>query len=263
MATKLHIDNWIAKAEPDFYTMFVKAWIPFNAWYFTEYNTKKDSEALKQIKNTSNKIRNRIEALLQNADNESKTFRFNLAQLHFQLESRRIMNYGTIVSFQNIVLEDYLPSPSTDSDKKGNIYKAIPDKTTGYRAVILAKSGKTLMDKTFNPYDFNKLIIDSQYVALSDAKVQEKIRLCFGNVNPDKPISIISKSRIKSEYILLDADLKIQFKNNTELIAKALIQVLYTLRCLLFHGELDPTEINQSIYEYSFGILKTLIKELR
>lgn len=263
MATKLHIDNWIAKAEPDFYTMFVKVWIPFNAWYFTEYNTKNDSVALKQIKDTRNKIRNRIEALLLNDDNESKAFRFNLAQLHFQLENRRVMNYGSIVSFQNIVIEDYLPSPSTDSDKTGNIYKAIPDKTKGYRAVIVAKSGKTLMDKTFNPYSFNNLIVDSQYVALNDAKVQEKIRLCFANINPEKPISIISKSRIKSEYIMLDSDLKIQFINDTELIAKALIQILYTLRCLLFHGELDPTEINQSIYEYSFGILKTLIKELR
>jgi len=263
MATKLHIDNWIAKAEPDFYTMFIKAWIPFNAWYFTEFDTKIDSVALKQIKDTKNKIRNRIEALLQNDDNESKTFRFNLAQLHIQLESRRIMNYGSIVSFQNIVLEDYLPPASTDNDKKGNIYKAIPNKTTGYRAVIVDKSGKSLLDKTFNPYDFNALITDGQYILLTDAKIQEKIRICFGNINPKKTINIISKSRIKTDFILLDADLKIQFINDTEIIAKSLIQVLYTLRCLLFHGELDPTEINQAIYEYSFGILKTLIKELK
>lgn len=263
MATKLHIDNWIAKAEPDFYTMFVKAWIPFNAWYFTEYNTKKDSVALKEIRNTKNKIRNRIEALLVNEDNESKTFRFNLAQLHVQLESRRIMNYGAIVSFQNIILEDYIPLPSTDTDKKGNIYKAIPDKTTGYRAVIVTKAGKTLMDKTFNPYDFNSLLNENQYISLGDPKIQEKIRICFGNINPANPINIVSKSKIKSEYILLDNDIKVQFINDTELIAKSLIQILYTLRCLLFHGELDPTEINQSIYEYGFNILKTLIKELK
>jgi len=263
MATKLHIDNWIAKAEPDFYTMFVKAWIPFNAWYFTEYNTKKDSVALKQIKETKNKIRNRIEALLKNDDNESKTFRFNLAQLHFQLESRRIMNYDSIVSFQNIVLEDYLPSPASDTDRKGNIYKAIPDKSLGYRAVIVTKGGKTLMDKTFNPYDLNSLINDNQYISLGDPKIQEKIRICYGSINPSNPINIVSKSKLKSEYILLDNDIKVQFVNNTELIAKSLIHILYTLRCLLFHGELDPTEINQGIYEYSFNILKTLIKELK
>ena len=142
-------------------------------------------------------------------------------------------------------------------------YKAIPNKTNGYRAVIIAKSGKTLMDKTFNPYVFKDLISDSQYIALADAKIQEKIRICFGSINPENPINIVSNSKIKSEFILLDSDLKIQFVNDTELIAKALIQILYTLRCLLFHGELDPTDINQGIYEHSFAILKTLIKELR
>lgn len=263
MALKLHIDNWITRAEPDFYTMFIKAWIPFNAWYFTEYSTKKDSIALKEIRNTKNKIRNRIEALLSNEDLDSKTFRFNLSKLHIELESRRIMNYGQIVSFKNILIEDYLPSVATDNDRKGNIYKAIPDKTKGYRAVILDKSSRTLLDKTFNPYDLNALISDAQYIALSDTRIKEKIRLCYAAINPSNPISIISTSNIKSDYILLDTDLKIKMVNDTELIAKSLINILYTLRCLLFHGELDPSETNQPIYENAFHILKALIKELK
>lgn len=263
MAVKLHIDNWITRAEPDFYTMFIKAWIPFNAWYFTEYATKKDSVALNEIKNTKNKIRNRIEVLLTNNDIESKTFRFNLSKLHLELEARSIMNYGSIVSFKNIVMDDYLPDPSTDKDKKGNIYKAIPDKNKGYRAVIIDKVGKTLLDKTFNPYDFKALTVENQYVALSDSKVQEKIRLCFAAIDPLKPISIITTSNIKSDYILLDHDLKVKMINDTELIAKSLIHILYTLRCLLFHGELDPSHTNQPIYENAFHMLKTLIRELK
>lgn len=263
MALKLHIDNWITRAEPDFYTMFIKAWIPFNAWYFNEYSTKKDSVAIKEIKNTKNKIRNRIEALLINNDIESKTFRFNLSKLHIELESRRIMNYGSIVSFQNIVMEDYLPPPATDKDRKGNIYKAIPDKNKGYRAVILDKVGKSLLDKTFNPYDYGALILETQYVALADSKIQEKIRLCFAAIDPLKPISVITASTVKSDYLLLDNDLKIKMVNDTELIAKSLINILYSLRCLLFHGELDPSHTNQAIYENAFYILKTLIKELK
>jgi len=263
MALKLHIDNWITRAEPDYYTMFIKAWIPFNAWYFTEYSTKKDSVALKEIKNTKNKIRNRIEALLTNDDNISKTFRFNLSQLHIELDARRIMNYGTIVSFRSIILEDYTPLPATDTDRKGNVYKAIPDKSKGYKAIILDKSGKTLLDRTFNPYNFDSLITDTQYVALGDSKIQEKVRLCFAKINPESPISIISNSNVKSEYILLDSDLKVKMISDTELIAKSLIQTLYTLRCLLFHGELDPSETNQPIYENAFHILKILIKELK
>src|SRR5690606_4962389 len=146
---------------------------------------------------------------------------------------------------------------------KGNIYKAIPDKSKGYKAIILDKTGKTLMDKTFNPYNYDDFMTDNQYVALGDPKIQEKIRLCFAKINPENPISIITISNIKSEYILLDSESKIKMINDTELIAKALIQTLYTLRCLLFHGELDPSETNQTIYENAFHILKILIKELR
>jgi hypothetical protein len=31
-----NIDHWIRQAEPDYYVFFVKAWIPFNAWYIAE-----------------------------------------------------------------------------------------------------------------------------------------------------------------------------------------------------------------------------------
>ena len=263
MSIKAHIDNWISKAELDFYTMFIKAWIPFNAWYFAEYATKKDSVALDQIKNTKNKVRNRIESLLTNSDTAASNFRFHLSELHLELERRSVMNYGKVVSFKAVVVDGVLPSASTATDKKGNIYKAIPNKSSGYRAVILDKSSKTLLDKTFNPYDFNAFLIDNQYVSLKEERVKAIIRECFAEINPDKPFNFMSKSRIKSDYIELDAVNKVRFINDTELIAKGIIQILYSLRCILFHGELDPTEVNQAIYQHAYHILKPIIKELK
>ncbi len=260
---KAHIDNWINKAEPDYYTMFIKAWIPFNAWYFNEYSTTKDSVALEKVRNTSNKIRNRIVALIQNQDNEAKNFRYNLGQLHFQLESRTIINYGKNVSFEKITLEGFIPQATTDTDRKGNIYKAIPNLTTGYKAIIIDKNNRTIFDKTFNPYSMTNFLLENQYISLPNDGIKEKIRICFANINPEKAISLISKSKIKSEFIVLDADSKIHFINDTETIAKALLQILYTLRCLLFHGTLDPTETNHPIYEHAFNILKPIIKELK
>lgn len=263
MATKIHIDNWISKAEQDYYTMFIKAWIPLNAWYYTEYSTKKDNVAIEQLCSTQNKIRNRIESLLLNNDNISKNFRFYLGQLHFELENRNLLNYGKKVSFKSITIDGNFPQPVTDNDRKGNVYKAIPDKNKGYKAIILDKNGKTLMDRTFNPYDFSTFLLDNQYIALTDNKIKEKIRICYEQINPDNPVNLITLSTIKSDYILLDNEQNIKFKNDTELIAKGLIQILYTLRCLLFHGELDPTEINQSVYEYAYNLLRVIIKELK
>jgi hypothetical protein len=263
MAIKLHIDNWITKAEPDYYTMFIKAWIPFNAWYFTEYTTKQDKVAIEQITNTNNKIRNRIETLLTDNDYQSINFRLNLANLHLHLEKRTLLNYGKSVSFKSIIIDGNFPTPSTDTDNKGNIYKAIPDKTTGYRAVIIDKSGKSLMDKTFNPYDIDTFLLDNQYIKLGNAKIKDKIKVCFRQINPDNPIDLTTTTKIKNDFILLDNQLKVKFKNDTQLIAKSIVQILYTLRCLLFHGELDPTEINQPIYENAYNILREIIKELK
>ncbi|PWK78229.1 hypothetical protein LX99_02069 [Mucilaginibacter oryzae] len=263
MSIKAHIDNWISKADPDYYVMFIKAWIPLNAWYFSEYATTKDSVALEKIKNTKNKVRNRIQALLDNEkDLDSRDFRFRLAQLHEELEKRSITNYGKKISFKSVVIDGVIPAPATDTDKRGTIYKAIPNKNTGYRAVIIDKSSKTLMDKTFNPYDFKAFLTDNQYITL-DAKNKEKIKKCFQLIDPNKGTDFISTSRVKSDYIELDAHAKIRFNNDTELIAKGLVQILYELRCLLFHGLLDPTQINQPIYEHAFFILKHIIKELK
>lgn len=263
MSIKAHIDNWITKAELDYYTMFIKAWIPFNAWYFSEYNTKKDSVALTQIKTTKNKVRNRIETLLLNGDTASKSFKFHLSQLHLQLESRSIMNYGKLVKFTTVSIEGLTPKPATYTDKKGNIYKAIPNKSTGYRAIIVDKSNKTLLDRNFNPYDFDAFLLDTQYLSLKDNNVKANIRQCFANINPDKLSDLVSKSKIKADFIELDNIDKIKFINDTELIAKGIIEILYILRCVLFHGELDPTAINHAIYEHAYHILKPLIQEIK
>ncbi len=237
--------------------------IPFNAWYFTEYNTKKDKEAIDQICTTKNKVRNRIETLLKSEDVISKEFKFHLAHLQKELVDRSILNYGKKVSFAEITLDDYFPSPQTHS-ADNIIYKGIPDKGTGYKMLIISKDGsKTHMDKTFNPYNLSVFLMENQYISLPNKRMKKIAIKIFESINPQKPVSLISSSKTKGEFILLESDLKLKFIKDTELIAKALINILYTLRCLLFHGELDPTETNQTLYKHAFYILKTIINELK
>ncbi len=263
MADRPHINSWVDSSEPDYYTMFIKSWIPFNAWYFSEYDTKKDNVALEKIKTTRNKIRNRIEALLQNDDYESKNFRYHLGQLHLQLENRRIMNYGKIISFKAIKLDAVPEDTVTDTDRSKNVYKAIPNKTTGYRIIVTNETNtNTFFDRTYNPYDIERLKLDNQFISRSTT-MKKKILECFEKINPDRSFNLVSVSRAKVDYIVLDSDPRIHFVRDTELIAKSLISILYTLRCLLFHGELDPTKINLKIYEHAYFLLKPIITELR
>lgn len=173
------------------------------------------------------------------------------------------MNYGKPVSFGSVLIEGYFPKSET-THIKGIVYKAIPHKTNGYRAVVIKKdNSKTYMDKSFNPYKLDVFLLDNQYISLPNSVMRTTMKKLFEAIDPQKPTNLITKTRTKGEFILLDKELNIKFVNDTELIAMAIVQVLYTLRCLLFHGELDPTNINLPVYEYAFSILKPIIKELK
>ena len=261
----MHIKNWLSKATPDYYTMFIKAWIPLNAWYVVEYGTRDDRTAIKKLKSEYNKIKNRIEALLLNDDTEAKDFRFHLAQLHLQLEQRRIQHRDKFISFSSIELEENdSVDPITEVDKSGNVYKATKEDGFYHALIVRDKGkGKSLMDKKFNSYNISDLLSDSQYIGLNDSEIQETIRLCYQMLDPNKTMSLVSKSRLKADKIVLDPNLKIEFVNKPELISKSLIQTIYNLRCTLFHGEIDPTETNHEIFEHSFYILKSIINELK
>jgi len=258
----LHINNWISKAEPDFYTMFIKTWIPFNAWYFAEYNTTSDGEGLRQVKGTSNKIKNRIVSLLRNNDTISLKFRCEIACLHHELVQRTVLNYNRRVSFECIKLDEYFPELKTHHEE-GIIYKIIPHKSDGFKVIVIARDGtRTYMDKTFNPHSMRALLLENQYIALPNENMRLIVRRLFDEVNPEKPFNLVF-SESRQGALLMSQEMNVWFKDDVDLIAKALIQILYELRCLLFHGLLDPSAVNQPIYEYAFNILNTLIKELK
>ena len=97
-----------------------------------------------------------------------------------------------------------------------------------------------------------------------------KIEECLKEIAPQKTISIVLKPKVKGNgfyskpqnCITIDEVKNLYFVNNTDEISKSIIQIIYDLRCKLFHGELDPTNANIGIYEQAFYIQQMLIKEL-
>ena len=50
-ASTENITRWIEQSEIDYFTHFIKAWIPFNAWYNLRYsNLGSDREKINSIK---------------------------------------------------------------------------------------------------------------------------------------------------------------------------------------------------------------------
>ena len=82
------ISKWIDKSEPDFYTLFIKAWIPYNSWYMSNFYDEdaspkrtSDKDIISYIKANSNAYKDKIVTLLRNNDEESETFKLQISRL--------------------------------------------------------------------------------------------------------------------------------------------------------------------------------------
>ena len=80
---------------------------------------------------------------------------------------------------------------------------------------------------------------------------------CFTLINPKRKENLLSNNY---NYIQVGEN---RFKNDVDLLSQAIIQVLYRLRCILFHGEIQPSKDNLSVYEYAYSIMRILIKSLK
>jgi hypothetical protein len=51
-------------------------------------------------------------------------------------------------------------------------------------------------------------------------------------------------------------------ENDIEAVYKGAIELIYQIRCLLFHGELEPTDENHEIVKHAYLIINALMKDL-
>jgi hypothetical protein len=212
--------------------------------------------------NNSSKPRRIIETYLTNTENyDSKKFKSHLAELHYYLESKGLKHKGNKLSFTSLTLTENPQKFAKDVDANGYIYKA-EFKTSFFQALIVEKGGKTILDFKQPKFDVDALRKDNDFIKISDSKIRSKILRCYEEINPDKPINLVSSSKTKGEYIILHSENRANFINDVSTIAKGCINVLYMLRCMLFHGEIEPINANKPVYEHAYYLLRLIIKEL-
>lgn len=259
-----NVKLWMHHAEPDYFMFFIKAWIPFNAWYVNAYPTlnKNDKDIIRALQEESNsKPKKIIQGFIENSTYDSLKFQSYFAELHHQLQRTNITHNDVRLSFENLRLNTNPIIYSPYTDDKFNVYKA--EKTTSYfQAYIQQKGGKVLLDHRKPVFDKETLIRDNDYLRL-ERKVQAHIIRLYENIDPRKPISIISSGGTKKNSIIFKSQHNCKIINDTDTVAKACIKVLYILRCTLFHGEITPSDTNKEIYANAYKILKLIINELK
>ena len=278
MSINTHISKWIEKSQPDFYTMFIKSWIPYNAWYmhnFYDEDAKRtsDKSIIRHIGREANLYKNRIIGLLKGGDDDSLYFKELLWRLHCELENHPIPDYIDKISFSNICIEDNSSQTYSFTFKKhtfkGYFDSGKPKTTPRWKfEVIETKALKTIASVELFKCSLSELLNNANYKSIKSDDIKKGIENCLKEIDPNKKISIINtpvsrkgKLQRPSNSIVVK-DNKLFFRDNIEDVSKAIIQILYELRCKLFHGEIEPTNANSGIYEQAFYIQRMLIKEL-
>lgn len=262
----IKIERWIEKSGIDYYISFIKAWIPFNAWYMTEYydedkNITTDKSILDKIKDEANIFKSKIISLITASGDEAQEFRMHLHHLQKSLEIHPLSK-GSNLSFGCICISQNKTDTFTHKYRT-KTYKGVFDSkkakgTNRFSVEAMRKDGSTIVKIEIPNCKSDTLTSHPDFAKCTDED-KEFLKMCLREVFPKKPISILSSKAKKGLHIYSD----LYMVNDPNIIAKAIITMLYELRCKLFHGELDPTDSNTSTYRHAYHMLLLLINELK
>jgi hypothetical protein len=244
--------------------MFIKAWIPFNAWYVDKYpqHNQNDTKIINELINSNNEIKNYIISLLSKTEDNHELFLYHLSRLHLAIENNKITHRDKTISFKLISFGEHKCEPIEYTDANGyNYVVSQPSITHNFYKALIVKEQRTYLDFKNPQYDIDRLKTFHQYLSLQNNEMKSQIIDLFKEVNPNKVLDLTTKE--KDNFISLSKSKKIKFIDDKDLIAKSLIHILYKIRCMLFHGEIRPTENNSEIYNHSFHILKLIIDKLK
>ena len=256
-------DEWKALADIDYFGMFVKAYIPFNAWLnVTHSQYSKDREKINAIKRENNPFRNRIYVLLETETQEGSNFRNSIGELHSLLENHYIYNQDKRITFSDIILGKNPDNVKEDSFRgigfRVQYGNGGTDKHT--HSLIKSRKGNAIFTKTQEDYNLSELKACPDFEELKE-EYKSHLLYCYEMVVPDLKRNLLSgfNATDPNQYYMMG---QFKFVKDKEYIAQGLIEILYNLRNSLFHGELTPNKEANKIYGAAYKILRELIEAL-
>lgn len=251
-----NVKQWLDRSDVDYFTHFVKAWIPFNAWYRNSYESlEQEREILDQIKTDGNRIRSRFMAKLEGGDPDSEEIRNHIAQLHRRLSADPLKDHrGRRIGFENVSVGR---NPKTKESFLFYNWNYIVERRTAPQKVVCEitnKSGIVVQTVTqIGGWDEEEFLLNPEYLKL-DARKRAPLLNCYRAVNPYLFRSLLAQPTEKNS---LEMD-GYKFVRDAGAIFAGVVDVLYALRNLLFHGELVPDMQTNRTYEPAFHLLRHL-----
>lgn len=257
---------WKERAEIDYIGPFVKAWAAFNAWY---RHASQSSQELKFVKTQPNPVRNRVLPMLRpevrgpNAygDNDAtKRLKQAICDLQISLDAFRFetTRKGVIepVSLRAVCITPKdLQSVKYSRSNHDYVIRRVQG---GRIAVTIASTRTTQVKFSFEQdrYDPDELFQNAGFAALSQAQ-RSTLQTFYIASDPTPKIDLTAG---KYPELMIGT---IPFNCESGELFCGVVEVIYAMRNVLLHGELQPDPQVLACYDPAYRIIMQFLDCIR
>ena len=249
-------EAWLRLSDIDYLGQFVKVWLAFNAWYRSAYSESQDRKIINELKWNSNPIGHALRPFIETQSEDAEQFRSDIGYLHHRLEHYEIQtgkdDAKQRITFRKVFLKDRLPRVEFDNSY-GFSFKVERKHAGGMESTVINKSGNPIFQHAQVKYDLAELAAQQGFVALRSNQ-QNCLRELYEKSAPKEIVDLLSSR----ELPVIKCGSYSFYCNREELFA-AVVEVVYLMRCHLFHGELSPTRQASECYEPAYRIIRRFL----
>jgi hypothetical protein len=261
MATTLgdNLRRWREAAEIDWFSQFIKAWIPFNAWMTNSFGELPDRQLLDRVIAGNNVVFNRIVPMLTPADDrsqEAEEFRFQVSELHRLLQTCRVDGRRGRVSFERVDMGENV-HVNEQQTYRGFVF-TVQRNQPSRGAISLGignRTGQSVFTFIQAVFDRDELEVERTFMALQSWQ-RDRLLHCYEAVRPRLIETALAATGARDVLRYGSTD----FVDDPRKVFKALIDVLYGVRNALFHGSITPTLHHNEIYEPAYHLVMRLVR---
>lgn len=267
---KDNLKRWRDSACIDWFSQFIKAWIPFNAWMTDTFGDVTDRELLDHVKRGSNVVYNRIVPMLtwsqpqasgiegdwQDPSKDAEDFRNRIDQLHRRLQSCVVEGRKGRVSFETVDIGHNGHDDEQIVKWKRTLHVRRDHPVKG-QVTLEISATKTIPAFTYTQpmHDRTALEDEPSFQALK-AEYRTTLLAMHDAVAPRKVISVLAPPGSQDVLRMGTA----YFVQDPGKVFSALVDVTYNLRNALFHGSITPNEQHNEIYEPAYHIVMRFVR---
>ncbi len=267
---KDNLKQWRDSARIDWFSQFIKSWIPFNAWMTDTFGDLRDSDLLDHVKGGSNVVYNRVVPILtwrqaqaqgtqggwQDPSQDAEDFRLRIEQIHRLLQSCVVEGRKGRVSFETVDI-GYNGHVDEQLTKWTRTFRVRRDYPIKGQVTLEMSATKTTMAFTLTQpaHDRKALEDEPSFQAL---KIEQRTTFLamHDTVAPRKVISVLAPHG-STDILQIGTT---GFIQDPTKIFSALVDIIYNLRNALFHGSITPNEQHNEIYEPAYHIVMRFVR---